>query len=180
MGKGIIMCGLNGVGKSTLGRALAEKLNARFIDNEDLYFPKTDASYTYASPRTRDEVEKLLLQEIRKCGDFVFASVKGDYGEEVCSRFDHIVLVSTPRETRLERVRNRSFQKFGDKMLPGGPLYEREELFFEVVRARDEMTVETWIRTMACPVIRVDGTRPVEDNIRSILEELSNERVSDT
>lgn len=66
MGKGIIMCGLNGVGKSTLGRALAEKLNARFIDNEDLYFPKTDASYTYASPRTRDEVEKLLLQEMRK------------------------------------------------------------------------------------------------------------------
>ncbi len=65
-------------------------------------------------------------------------------------------------------------------MLPGGPLYEREELFFEVVRARDEMTVETWIRTMDCPVIRVDGTRPVEDNIRSILEELSNERVSDT
>ena len=43
MGIGIIVCGLNGVGKSTLGKALAEKLNFYFIDNEDLYFPKTDS-----------------------------------------------------------------------------------------------------------------------------------------
>lgn len=46
MGMGIIVCGLNGSGKSTLGKALAEKLHFHFIDNEDLYFPKTDAHYT--------------------------------------------------------------------------------------------------------------------------------------
>ena len=40
MGMGIVLCGLNGSGKSTLGKVLAEKLNFRFIDNEDLYFPK--------------------------------------------------------------------------------------------------------------------------------------------
>ncbi len=28
--------------KSTLGKALAEKLNFYFIDNEELFFPKTD------------------------------------------------------------------------------------------------------------------------------------------
>lgn len=50
MGTGIIICGLNGAGKSTLGKALAEKLNFHFIDNEDLYFPKTDPHYLYASP----------------------------------------------------------------------------------------------------------------------------------
>lgn len=180
MGTGIILCGLNGVGKSTLGRALAEKLNIRFIDNEDLYFPKTDDRYIYASPRTRDEVEKLLLREIQEHEDFVFASVKGDYGEEVCLAFDHAVLVSAPREIRLERVKNRSFQKFGDEMLPGGRLYEQEEKFFEFVRARDEMTVETWIQSMDCPVIRVDGTRPVEDNIRLILEKLSDQQAGET
>ncbi|MER2151019.1 MAG: shikimate kinase, partial [Candidatus Limivicinus sp.] len=42
---GILICGPNGTGKSTLGRMLAERLGYRFIDNEDLYFPKTESSY---------------------------------------------------------------------------------------------------------------------------------------
>ena len=37
---GIIVCGLNGAGKSVLGKALAERLRCRFIDNEDLFFPR--------------------------------------------------------------------------------------------------------------------------------------------
>lgn len=39
---GIIICGLNGTGKSTFGKALAEKLHFHFIDIENLYFPKTN------------------------------------------------------------------------------------------------------------------------------------------
>lgn len=80
MGTGILMCGLNGAGKSTLGKALADRLNYRFIDNEDLYFPKTDPDYMYATERTRAEVEELLLSEIKTHENFVFTSVKGDYG----------------------------------------------------------------------------------------------------
>ena len=38
MATGIIICGLNGAGKSTFGKALAEKLGCYFIDSEDLYF----------------------------------------------------------------------------------------------------------------------------------------------
>lgn len=62
---GIIICGLNGTGKSMLGKTLAEKLHFHFIDIENLYFPKTDPKYIYAAPRTRKEVEKLLLLEIK-------------------------------------------------------------------------------------------------------------------
>ena len=57
MGTGIMICGLNGSGKSTLGKALAEKLHYHFIDDEDLYFSKTDSGYSYASSRTRKEAE---------------------------------------------------------------------------------------------------------------------------
>ena len=40
MSGGILVCGLNGSGKSTFGQALAKKLNYHFIDIEDLYFEK--------------------------------------------------------------------------------------------------------------------------------------------
>ncbi|MDU4976211.1 MAG: shikimate kinase, partial [Hungatella hathewayi] len=39
-----MICGLNGTGKSTLGKALAEKLHFYFIDNENLYFSGTELS----------------------------------------------------------------------------------------------------------------------------------------
>ena len=54
-----------------------------FIDNEDLFFPKTDPNYIYASPRTREEAEKMLFHAIKVHENFVFAAVKGDYGEAI-------------------------------------------------------------------------------------------------
>lgn len=169
---GILICGLNGAGKSTIGRALASAIHYRFIDNEDLYFPKTDPSYTYAAPRSREEVERLLLREIAAHPDFVFASVKGDYSAQVLAHIHAAVLVDVPMAIRMQRVKNRSFEKFGARMLPGGDLYEQEERFFALVQSRAEDSVETWARTLTCPIIRVDGTRSVEESVRAVLEQL--------
>lgn len=84
MGTGILICGLNGTGKSTLGKALAEMLQFYFIDHEDLYFPEMGLDDRYASPHTREEAEKRLFSEIQAHENFIFASLKGDYGEAVC------------------------------------------------------------------------------------------------
>lgn len=105
MGTGIMICGLNGTGKSTLGKALAEKLHFYFIDNENLYFSGTELSCVYAAPRTREEAETLLFREMNAHENFVFASVKGDYGEAVCPFFQYAVLISVPKDIRLQRVK---------------------------------------------------------------------------
>lgn len=178
MGTGIIICGLNGAGKSTLGKALAEKLHFYFIDNEDLYFPKVDPAYIYAAPRTREEVERLLLHKIQKHENFVFSSVKGDYGEAVYPFFQYAVWMDVPKDIRIERVKNRSFQKFGNRMLPGGDLYEQEERFFDLVKSRAENTVEKWIQSLSCPIIRIDGTKSIEENIAIIIEQIQHQHRS--
>ena len=172
MGTGIIVCGLNGCGKSTLGKTLARKLHFHFIDNEDLYFPKTDPNYIYASPRTREEVEKLLWGEIRAYENFVFTSVKGDYGETIYPFFQYVVLIDVPKDIRIQRVKNRSFQKFGERMLLGGDLHEQEEKFFDFVKSRSENTVEEWVQSLKCPVLRIDGTKPIEENVDFIMEQI--------
>ena len=115
MPTGILICGLNGAGKSTLGKALAEKSGFRFLDIEDLYFPRLAPGNPYASPRSRSEVEKLLFQELSTKENFILASVKADYGEAIYPFFQLAVLVDVPKEVRLQRVRNRSFQKFGSR-----------------------------------------------------------------
>lgn len=172
---GLIICGMNGSGKSTLGRALAEHLDWRFIDNEDLYFPKTDPGYLFAHQRTQEEVERLLLEEVQRDDRFVFAAVKGNYGEAVLPYYRAAVLVEVPRELRLQRVQQRSLDKFGDRARPGGDLYEREKWFFDHISARPEDYARRWLETVDIPVLRVDGTRPVGENVILISEWLKNQ-----
>ena len=73
--------------------------------------------------------------------------------------------MDVPEEIRIERGKNRSFQKLGNKMLFGGNLYKQEERFFDLVKSRAENTVEKWIQSLNCPIIRIDGTKPIEENI---------------
>ena len=86
-------------------------------------------NYIYASPRTREDVAERLLCEIRTHENFILASVKGDYGEDIHSFFQYAILPDVPRDIRLQRVKERSFQKFGSRMLSGGDLFEQVEKF---------------------------------------------------
>lgn len=116
---GIVICGLNGTGKSTLGKMLAKKLHFHFIDIEDLYFPQTNSDYIYASPRTREDVMERLLCEIRTHENFIF---------------------------------------------------------FRFVESRNENTVEEWVKSLKCPVIRIDGTKPIDENTNFIIEHIVSNR----
>lgn len=166
------MCGLNGCGKSTLGRALAQKIGFHFIDNEELFFTRNAADEPYQNPRSRAEVEKLLMEEVRKHEDFVLAAVRGDYGKEILPLYRYAVLMEVPKEIRMERIRNRSFQKFGSRMREGGELYEQEEAFFRTAASRPEDYAAAWTRTLDCPVLSVDGTRPVDENVEWIVRQM--------
>lgn len=172
-GTGIVICGLNGAGKSTLGRALAEKLRFHFIDIEDLYFPKTDPHYLYSAPRSAEEVAALLRQEMELHRQFVLASVKAAYDPALYAFFKCAVFLEVPKALRLQRVRARSYEKFGERMRPGGDLYEREEAFFRFCENREESLVTEWVEKLPCPVLRCDGTRPIAENAALLASQLA-------
>ena len=172
---GILICGLNGTGKSTLGRILADRLGYEFIDNEDLFFPKADPSYAFSGPRSKEEVIRLLEERISGNNRFIFAAVRGNYGGKLIASLDHIVLMEVPKPIRSRRVRDRSYQKFGDRILPGGDLYDQESSWFSLTDSRPETYVTAWLETVDCPVIRIDGTLPVEENVNYLVSVLSEE-----
>lgn len=173
MGKGILICGCNGCGKSALGRMLAQRLEYRFLDIEDYFFPKSDPDYPYRGSRSREEAVALLAADAAKAEPFVLAAVKGPFGRSVESRFVRVILLTAPKETRAYRLRERSFGRFGERMHPGGDLYEAEEEFFRNAAALSPEEVTKWTNTLPCPVIETDSDRPAPEVLEEIIQRLS-------
>ena len=165
---GIAIVGGNGSGKSSLGKCLAALLGCRYMDVEDYYFRPSDT--TYANPRTKEEVNTAMLTDINTYGSFVLSSVYGDRGANINARYTHIVYIQVPSDTRLARVKQRSFDKFGSRMLPGGDLYASEQKFFDMAECRSLDKLDAWVQQMKLPVMYVDGTKPVAENAALIKE----------
>ena len=174
---GILICGLNGAGKSTLGRMLADRMGYEFIDSEDLYFPKTDPAYLFSGPRSEEEVIRLLEEKISGNSRFVFAAVRGISSGKLTASLDHIIFIEVPAQIRSRRVRERSRQRFGDRILPGGDLYEKESKWFSLTDSRTDAYVTDWLETVDCPVIRIDGTLPAEDNADTLIPVLTQGKI---
>ncbi|MBQ8108719.1 MAG: AAA family ATPase [Clostridia bacterium] len=169
--RGIFILGLNGCGKTTLGRALAERLGRLRLDVEDYYFP--DMTVPYAHPRSRDAVCRLMIEDISTHGDFVLSSVDADLTCELRKLCRLAVWLRAPRELRLARIERREIERFGSRVLPGGDMYERQQHFHAFAAGRDEDMVRKSIAEMVCPVLELDGSCPIEENVERILDACS-------
>ena len=177
MGSVILVCGLNGAGKSTMAKALAERLNLRFVDIEDIYFSRQDnPDYPYEKSRPYEEVVSMLTSIVNSENDIVLASVTGKFGDEFVSHLKCAICIEVPREIRLKRVHDRSYLRFGEKSCNGGDYYEQIKSFHDFCASRDENLVNDWLSTICCPIVRVDGTLPISDNVNLIAEKLNSHK----
>jgi len=185
--KGIAIIGLNGSGKSTLNHLLARELGCFEMDVEDYYFPRQRIhrqraldnavvehmeELPYSGERDQAEVEAALLRDMEAHPRFILSCVKMNWREELLSRIDMAFWVQAPLETRLMRIRQREERRFGARALPGGDMYAQQEAFRDMVKRRDEATVEASAARLRCPVIVLDGTRPLAENVERMLEYL--------
>lgn len=168
----IVLCGGNGAGKSTMGKALAQALNLRFLDIEQYYFPDRLPNEAYGPARSQEEVTALLLEDLQKPEGCVLAAVKADYSQEIGPLLTYAVYIDVPKEIRMQRIRQRSYDKFGNRMLPGGDLFEKEQRFFGMVQNRTDEIIQQWLASLAIPVIYLNGLRPVEENLQMVLKQL--------
>ena len=169
MSRGIIVFGQNGSGKSTVGRELSYVLNYKYMDIEDYNF--IESEIPYSKERSRDECRNLMLNDTKKYGSFVLSAVTGDFGDEIVSMYDFGVYITAPIEIRIERVKQRAIKSFGNRVSEGGDMYKANNEFIDFVKRRDLKKPELWLKTLKCPVIFVDGTKAVKENVSLIVQE---------
>lgn len=191
--QGIAILGLNGGGKSTLTHALAKRIGYYEMDVEDYYFPEQRESRKWAlendsvidtvylgelpfsHPRTKSEVQTAMLEDIKEHPKFILSGVTMNWSEEILSRIDIAFWVQTPKEERLRRIQQREEKRFGARALAGGDMYDQQMAFRKMVASRDDKMVEECVGRLNCPIVVLDGTLPVEENLEKIMDNLNAE-----
>jgi len=183
MARGMILFGGMGVGDSTLGRAAAKRLHWPHIDLDDFIW-RWDTEIPFTVIRPRAEKIALLNEAIARHPHFVMSGSMFSFRKVFEPYFDLAVFLTAPAEVRAERICRRELQRWGERVLPGGDMYEREGApyrdYLAWAKSYDEGTEETfsmaqhekWISELPCPVLRLDGTEPVEKNAERVIEAL--------
>jgi len=172
--RGIIINGAAGTGKTTLGGELAKQLGFKHMDLDDYYFSRESE---FAGLRPRNEIIELLKADLEKHSRFVMSGTIGSIlWDFINPLLDLAVLLFVPTETRLERVKARAYKRFGERALKGGDLYDNHQEFYDRTQQYDtgfhsvsKERHEKWATEINCPVLRVDGTKPIYENIKWIL-----------
>lgn len=188
---GISLFGLNGSGKSTLAHALAKQTGYFEMDVEDYYFPEQRNSRKWAMdndniivtehlgsipfsiPRTKEEVQNALMKDMQIHHKFIISGVTMNWNEDILSHIDIAFWLQTPLEERLKRIQMREEKRFGERVLPGGDMYIQQMEFRRVVGNRDPKTIKESTKKLQCPIIVLDGTISVEENLEKIMEHMN-------
>jgi adenylate kinase family enzyme len=175
----IHVVGAPGAGTTTLGRALADALAVPHHDTDDYYWQPTTPPY-----RTkRDVAERLRLMHEVFVGrpGWVLSGSLEDWGAPIVPLLDCVVFLTVPTDVRLQRLRDREARTFGaEAVAPGGWRFRETEEFIEWASHYDDGTREgrslgrhqTWLQTMPCPVMRLDGTRQTGQLVAEIVAAL--------
>jgi adenylate kinase family enzyme len=171
----IHLMGASGSGVTTLGRALAGRLALPHHDSDDYFWLPTAPPYQTTRPAS--ERLRLMREIFLPRLDWVLSGTVTGWGDELIPLFDLVVYVTTPREIRLRRLRAREATHFGaDAVAPGGWRHDEAESFIEWAshyeasdrEGRSLAKHEAWLAGLPCPVVRVDGSRPLADLVEQL------------
>ncbi len=176
----IHIVGASGSGTSALGAALANSLSCPHVDADALFWLPTDPPFT--ERRDRDERQALLLQSLPATGRWIFSGSATGWSAPVEAIFDLIVFLTLDHSTRMDRLRRREFERYGDRITGTGDMAEASAAFLSWAQAYDTagpeqrslVAHEQWLTSQTAPVLRLDSSIPVPNLVGIVLSKCNS------
>jgi adenylate kinase family enzyme len=175
----INILGASGSGTSTTGRALSTALAVPYLDSDEYYHEPSDPPFQ--KQRLPEARHALIMADLGRATSWVLAG--GVAGWEPGPQLDFTLMVFlwVPAPIRIERLRRRESQRFGQRILEGGDMHHAHEAFIEWAARYDSGGIEgktlarheAYLASQACPILRfreVMSIAQITDAIVAALE----------
>jgi adenylate kinase family enzyme len=174
--------GASGSGTTTLGAALAARVDARHLDTDDYFWLPTDPPFETPRP-VRDRLA-MLETDLDLSPAWVLSGSLCGWADPLVPRFELVIFLFAPTGVRLSRLQRREQHEYGSEALaPGGRMHANHVAFMEWAAGYDDGTLETrslarhtaWLADLPCPVLRLDGEMGVADHVHNAMRSLEGE-----
>lgn len=156
--------GASGSGTTTLGKRIESELGFKLLDTDDYYWMPTNPPFT--EKRIPSERVKRMKREIESVDNTVISGSLVDWGDELIPYFTLAIRIVADTELRIERLKIREREEFGNRIDIGGDMYEDHMAFLEYARAYDSGDLsmrskakhDEWQKLLQCEILTVDGS----------------------
>lgn len=171
--------GASGSGVTTLGEKLSEHLQIPYFDTDFYYWEKSEPPFTVRrNPQLRNE---MIISDMRMYESWILGGSVNSWGEDLFRPFDLAVFLWIPGEVRLERLRKREFQRYGD-IIYTDPARNRQYLNFIQwaseydsggLTSRTIEAHEKWMSGLDAHVLQLREDISVEQRVAIVLNKCS-------
>ncbi len=178
MKRKIHIFGASGSGTTTIAKSVCEILSFKHFDSDNYFWEATKEPFTVE--RNREECLHLMQRDLISCNKWILSGSLSGWGDILIPYFDLVVFVYVPQDIRLERLKHREYERYGDRILLGGDRYKDSKDFIEWAAAydcgtrngRSLLKHKAWITKLNCPVIEVENFN-LEDSVEQVIVEIN-------
>ncbi|KAK9237780.1 P-loop containing nucleoside triphosphate hydrolase protein [Lipomyces kononenkoae] len=180
----IHILGASGSGKTTLGNAISAYLNIKHEDADDIFWEPTAQKFT--KRRLSIDREQVLRERLNESESWVFSGVALPWAAPIESLYDLVIFLQLDPAVRMERLKTREVERYGDRILEGGDRFEHSAGFLRWAANYDVSSTpvsdkvgrptnvtlavhEEWLSERPCPVLRLDSARPIDELLLTTL-----------
>lgn len=166
--------GSSGSGSTTLAKHIARDYEYKLIDVDDYLWQKTDPPFTQRN--TNEVACKLIQGELQDQLPAVISGSLVGIADELKPEIDLFIYINLDKQIRINRIKQREFERFGDRILPGGDLYDQHENFLqwisdyednpETLRSRRQHLL--WLEDVSSPVLKITEELTLEELLKLV------------
>ncbi len=170
--------GASGSGTTTLAEHLSASLSIPHFDSDEYYWKKTATPFT--EKNTIEERHALFLHDLASHENWIISGSMTSWSQPFVPLFQLVVYLYVPSEIRVERLKIREYQRFGERILPNGEMHQSHREFIAwaaqydegLMTGRSKKRHEEWMSNLSCPVLKISGNHPVDVIVQQVTTEL--------
>lgn len=176
----ILIFGASGSGTTTLGKEIEKRTDFIHLDVDDYYWERTQPPFQEKIPL--EERNKNLKTDFNKFENLVVSGSMVSWGKEWETSFDLAIFIRLENNERMERLKKRETERYGEKLLTDKNIQQNSKAFLEWADQYENPNFDgrtlkvhnDWVELLDCKLLRLNGEAELNNNMKKVLIEIKN------